>query len=181
MALNRRTNKNAKITLVQKKHLLDYAAGAGENYEAYLRFCAKFNIPTFTKGYWRQFLQRNRRILQELRKGHVAAVAAEARLGRKNRIALLEDDIARIEKIFETQFEELTVDQVQKMMDQKRKTLEAIAKEMNEWLQKDDDAPLPYSAEVTSVAAQKWKELQAAAAESPVEAEFEDVTEASSA
>lgn len=124
---------NQKITKSQKKDLLTFAAGAGENYQKYLDFCAKFNIQTFSRGYWRNFVQRNRRTVQELRAMHIAAVAAEARMDRKARIQLLEDDIARIEGIFRDQFDELTVDQVVKLSDQKRKTLEAIAKERAEW------------------------------------------------
>ncbi len=71
---------------------------------------------------------------------HIAAVAAEARMDRKARTQLLEDDVARMEGLFAQnadekgdKYDELTIDQVVKLMDQKRKTLEAIAKERSEW------------------------------------------------
>lgn len=125
---------NQKITRVQKKHLLTFAAGAGENYAAYLKFCETHSIPTFTKAYWPVFVQRNRRTVQAIRQGLVAQIAAEAMLDRKNRLALLEDHVARIEKIMTEQEEELTVDQIVKLTDQQRKHLEAIAKERSEWM-----------------------------------------------
>lgn len=128
---------NQKITRVQKKHLLTFAAGAGENYAAYLKFCETHSIPTFTKAYWPVFVQRNRRTVQAIRQGLIAQIASEAMMDRKARLSLLEDDIARIEDIFSTQLEELTVDQVVKLTDQKRKTLEAIAKERSEWMQEE--------------------------------------------
>ena len=75
--------------------------------------------------------------MQAIRQGLIAQIAAEAMMDRKARLSLLEDDIARIEEIFSTQLEELTVDQVVKLTDQKRKTLEAIAKERSEWMQEE--------------------------------------------
>ena len=139
---------NQKITKVQKKYLLTYVAGAGENYAAYLQFCERHDIPTFSKYYWPNFVQRNRKTVQAIRVGLIAQVAAEATLDRKARLSLLEDDIARIEKTFAADddeksgfYKELTLDQMVKLIDQKRKTLEAIAKERSEWMQPEERVP----------------------------------------
>lgn len=132
---------NQKITKVQKKYLLTYVAGAGENYAAYLQFCERHDIPTFSKYYWPNFVQRNRKTVQAIRVGLIAQVAAEATLDRKARLSLLEDHVARIEKIMREQEEELTVDQIVKLTDQQRKHLEAIAKERSEWMQPEERVP----------------------------------------
>lgn len=169
---NSRRQKNQLITKTQKKDLLTYVAGAGENYESYLMFCAKFNIPTFTPGYWRNFVQRNRRTVQALRKEHVLAVAAEARLGRQERLLILENHVSKIENILDEQWDELTVDQVVKLVDQVRKHSEAIAKERNEWGMPDEERRPNAGAKLFERAAQKIAQLQAAQdAANTVEAE----------
>lgn len=166
---------NQKITKVQKKHLLTFAAGAGENYAAYLKFCETHSIPTFTKAYWPVFVQRNRRTVQAIRQGLIAQIAAEAMMDRKARLSLLEDDIARIEEIFSTQLEELTVDQVVKLTDQKRKTLEAIAKERSEWMQ--EEKPV-YENPAMLAMQEAHKRLLAVNVEPVVEGEVREIEEA---
>lgn len=156
---------NQKVTNLQKKDLINWAAGAGENYERYLDFCARHDIPVFARGYWRNFVQRHRRIVQAIRQEHILTVAKEARMGRKARIEMLEADAARCEDIIAKSGPEgddsLSVDQLARMMDQKRRTLESIAKEMGEWGTPPEDEGGRGSSNPLIAVAEQYRQLVA--------------------
>jgi len=178
-----RIAKNQKISQAQKRDLLSFVAGAGENFDFYLKFCERFNIPTFSRYYWRTWVQRHRAEVQRLRKEHLLAVAAEARFGRKERQEALQADIDRLEQILVKQNDEedeLTVDQVVKIMDQKRKNMEALAKEMGEWGVMPDTAPPNPAGAALGAAAAALLQIEAAAAAERAaapEADYREVTE----
>lgn len=172
-----RRKPNQLISTNQKRDLLTYIAGAGETWDVYAEFCTRFKIPMFTKYYFKTWCQRNRTALQELRKGHIEAVAKMARMTREYRIKSLEADIERIELILVKQndeSEELTTDQLIKFMEQKRKHFEALAKERNEWGREseEDDRSGPKVNILDDLGDRARKLLDAAPIEPAVEAEF---------
>ncbi|MFA5936497.1 MAG: hypothetical protein WC822_01320 [Candidatus Paceibacterota bacterium] len=92
-------------------------------------------------------------------------VAKEARMGRKARIEMLEADAARCEDIIAKSGPEgddsLSVDQLARMMDQKRRTLESIAKEMGEWGTPPEDEGGRGSSNPLIAVAEQYRQLVA--------------------
>lgn len=179
---NRRRRWNQLITDNQKKDLLSYIAGAGENYQSYEMFCDRMFIPKFTPQYLRTWIQRHRRTIQELRAEHIAAVASEARLGRKERIALLEDKVARIEQEIESLAEDITVDGLVKLIEMQRKLLDSIAIERGEKNKASEDDPAEQAksiaqAQLANALAAALRSQQPVLAEPAIEAESRELTE----
>lgn len=180
----RKMRWNQKITESQKKLLIIWAAGAGENWDKYQVFADKNMIPKFaSKNSWANFVQRNRAKVQAARRELVYQVVQDSTMSRKKRIEMLEADANRCEQIIATSGPEgddsLSVDQLARMMDQKRRTLESIAKEMGEWgVAPDDEGGRGPSNPLIAIAEQ-YKQIMAAQAAEPApvttEGEFREL------
>lgn len=137
----------AFLSAREKAELIDFIAATGENYERYLDYCARRGWTAFTQKYLHTWLQRRRAKLQLAREKHKEEVRRISMFDKQRRIEELEASVQIINSHIVMQTVEdhncsrcglahsvLSPDMVIKLMEQKRKTLEAIAKERNEWL-----------------------------------------------
>ena len=139
--------REAFLTQPQKKQLIRYIAGAGENYGKYLEFCKQFGLKEFSPAYLRRWVQRHREKIQIEREIVKMEIAEAAAYGRKRRVAELEADlerinyrIANIEVAAHTCLEcgdvhDISLDLLMKATEAKRKLMQAIATELGEWNQ----------------------------------------------
>lgn len=116
----------------EKAELVKFIAVTGENYDRYIEWCQQRQIKPFTKKYLHTWVQRRRLKVKDARKVHEEEVRKLSMYDKERRIEQLEGDVnilnGQIEKTFD--IPELQL----KLIEQKRKTMEAIAKERNEWL-----------------------------------------------
>ncbi len=127
----------------EKDELVKFVAATGENYDRYLDWCDKRDIKPFTKGYLHTWIQRRRHKVQVAREEHKEEVRRVNTFSKERRLDELERDI----DIINTQLvlagvdphsctecgkPHVNVELLIKLTEQKRKLLEAIAKERNE-------------------------------------------------
>ena len=131
----------------EKTELLEFIAATGENYDRYLDLCEKRGWKPFSKKYLHTWLQRRRPKLQLAREKHKEEVRRMSMYDKTRRLEELENSVLTINSHLVMQGIEdhsctrcgsvhaaTSPDMVIKLMEQKRKLLEAIAKERNEWL-----------------------------------------------
>ncbi len=123
------------LTATQKRSLLDWIGARGESYPAFIEWCEREQIPEanrYTKVSYRGWVQRRRAHVQAARASHQAETRQQSRLGREERMAGLERTYERLDALSKSEEIEDT-DKLIRIEEQKRKTLEAIAKERGEW------------------------------------------------
>lgn len=131
----------------EKHELLEFIAATGENYDRYLDLCEKRGWKPFSKKYLHTWIQRRRGKVQIAREKHKEEVRKLSMYDKTRRIEELENAVAVLNShMVAVQVEDhncnrcglihavASPDTVIRLMEQKRKLLEAIAKERNEWL-----------------------------------------------
>lgn len=140
-----------------RKDLKRYIAAAGESYPRYLEWCESMQIPEerrFTKYYFKTWCQRHRdeiNMYRSLRDNELRQISI---YDKEMRIREIEGDIERINGILKSEtlsgsytmhecsvcdvvHDALPPDIVLKLIEQKRKLLESLSKERNEWMKSD--------------------------------------------
>lgn len=148
----------------------------GASYDKFAAFARENNWETFTESYFYKWLRKPRIKRRIEAERDVARAEARERIQvtRDDRLAELQATLARCNRLLS---DDLSVSDVVRLEEQKRKTLEAIAKERGEWNDNSSKAPLDrgtnYSAaaEAALAAMRERKALP----EPSIDGEFEEV------
>ncbi|MDE2104987.1 MAG: hypothetical protein KGL39_47555 [Patescibacteria group bacterium] len=127
------------LTPEEKRSLLDWIGAHGEGYPGYLDWCEREAIPNerrFTKASYGSWVQRRRLKVQASRANHREESRRQSRMDREARMLALEATFARLDQLTRNSGVD-DPDKLVRLEEQKRKTLEAIAKERGEWLSKE--------------------------------------------
>lgn len=121
----------------QQLDLIEWlAVNSDKRYDLYTEWCARTGAKPFSPNYLRTWTQNHRELIQKAREQHRREARAESVMARTQRLHALEDSFIRLDELSKS--EGLTSVDVVRLEDQKRKTLEAIARERGEWGIKDD-------------------------------------------
>lgn len=117
---------------------MEFVAGKGENYPRYLQWCEERHIPgecRFKEAYFHKWVGKHRPTVQRKREEHKAEVRAESIYDRQSRLRILEASLERLEAAAQALGENEKFDpgDLVRLEEQKRKTLESIAKERGEF------------------------------------------------
>lgn len=139
----------------EQEAILRNAAGSSEMYDRYVEFSER-NWPgrrVWTKHYWYKWVQRHRDLLNQFREEQRIAIREESMYNRVRRIDDLEAGLQRIDEMMASESWEphdcdtcgnlhdcISPTDLAKLLEQKRKLLEAIAKERGEWLKNENDS-----------------------------------------
>ena len=133
-----------KLSYIEEDILLDYIVAHGGSYRLYLLFCEETGVKEdrrYTEATYRNWQARRRdRILQK-REEQKRILREGSLLDRKNRLQMLEADVARIEMALADRAHQEIVDPLVdiRLMEQKRKLLESISRERGEFGVKPED------------------------------------------
>lgn len=130
-----------------KEDLVRFVAQTGENYDRYLEWCNKRNAKPFSKGYFHQWIQRRRSIVQEERLRQKEEVRRLSMYDRQRRL----EELERVSEYILEQMDWLRahelcrdsckpLDSMMRLVEQHRRQMEAISKERGEW-NKPDQQP----------------------------------------
>lgn len=128
-------------------------AATGENYEKYCEYAASRGWKLFTRKYLHTWVARKRIKIRAARVEHKEHVRRMSMYDRERRIETLERDMDLINNSLLGGAHECNhcgfthvghpPEMMLRLMEQKRKTAEAIAKERNEWLKQDSPSTAP--------------------------------------
>ncbi len=142
------------LTRNEKHDLAKFVAGVGQNYERYCKYAEQRGWTKFTPFYFRRWIQNHQALVKRYRVMHVEEVQRISIYDRIKRLEALERSVELIDShlLMETadygphecsecgrSHEILGPDMAIKLMEQKRKLLEQIAKERNEWMKPSDE------------------------------------------
>jgi hypothetical protein len=130
----------AFLSAAEKADLMRWIAAKGENYDRYIDWCVQNRIPEhkrFTQNYLHRWIARRRRQIQVLRAEHQAGVRKASLLDKEQRVAILEEQVARIRRALD---EAETVDQMVKLEEALGRALDRIARERGEFGKPAPDA-----------------------------------------
>ena len=118
----------------QKELLLDFVCANGEIYAKYAEWAPRMGLRVFSHRYFRNWVQRHRAKIQTERiliahRGRTMSV-----IDRKARLSHLESDLFELDTNISGAAPEILI----KLIEQKRKVLQAIAIERGEWNAKED-------------------------------------------
>lgn len=115
----------------EKNDLIEFIAATGENYDRYLEWCAARGVKPYTKKYLHTWIQRRRPKIKQMRIKHDEEIQRMSMFDRERRIRELENDLDTLNHLISKNFDipELLV----KLLEQKRKTAQAVAQERGEW------------------------------------------------
>ena len=151
------------LTLRLKNELLLFLAGVGENYDKYIEWCDRHQIPQdqrFTKKYLHTWVQRRRPKFQNARADHNEEIRRLSMYDREKRIADLENDLGILNSHIMVAGKEHSAHQctkcgfthevagpevVIKLIEQKRKISQAISVERGEWNKGESEEKKPDS------------------------------------
>jgi len=120
------------MTQREKNALLEFIAATGENYERYVKWCGEHGIEqVFTKKYLHTWVQRRRPKLRVVRTQRDEDIRRLSMYDRERRIRELENDLDTINQMIEKNFD--MPEMVVKLLEQKRKTSQAVSQERGEW------------------------------------------------
>jgi hypothetical protein len=146
----------AYLSTREKEELVDFIAGTGENYQRYLDWCEQHQVLNrWTEKYFHTWIQRRRGKIVVARNKYKEEVRRLSLYDKERRIVELERSVDVINshlvaadsdhtthtcKTCGASHEIVGPEVAIKLMEQKRKLLEAIAKERNEWLKPESTA-----------------------------------------
>lgn len=119
----------------QKRLLATYIALNGENYQRYADWARGQGIPLFTPAYLHRWVNKNRPEIRLERGVIYERLRMKSQLDRESRLAHLEEDVLRLDHLLRDADADLSI----KLIEQKRKCLQAIAEERGEWRSKDEN------------------------------------------
>lgn len=141
------------LSKVEKQELAQYVAGVGENYERYKEYAQARSWYIFTPAYFRRWVQNHRNMVRKYRAQHQVEVRRLSTLGKEERIQQLELDLDAINTILASDNllphdcdcggihgSAKPADTV-RLLEQKRRTLQAIAQERGEWNKASEETP----------------------------------------
>lgn len=141
------------LSAKEKEELVIFLAATGENYDRYLEYCSKREWKPYSKNYLHTWVNRHRHKIKIAREENNERIRRLATFNREKRISELETDINRINKLLAMADKsahtcdrcgeahmQMKPDDIIRLSEQKRKGLQAIAQERNEW-QKPDTNP----------------------------------------
>lgn len=142
------TGIKAYLSKREKSELVEFVAAVGENYDRYLEWCEKHSAKPFSRNYFKRWVQRRRYIIQQIRLKQKDEIR---RLSTYNKDRRLEE-LERVSEYLLSTIDQMVshdvcsptckpVETLIKLMEQHRKTLEAIAKERGEF-NKPEESPL---------------------------------------
>jgi hypothetical protein len=152
------------LTQAERAELVNWLIEGGKNYDSYLGFCTKFGIPAsrqWTKKYFTLWCHRHRKSLQVQEERRLSVLRRGSSWDREKRLRTLEDTLERLEIAIAILMKEkpLDVGKLVRAEEQKRRTVEQIAKERGEWDtrgdRRDDRLPSPVAQEM-SLAFQRY-------------------------
>lgn len=123
----------SKLSGPQTADLIEFLAANNQTYETYLRWANQRELPDekrFTKWYWNEYIKKIRPRVHIAIEEQKVAARRVSMMGREQRLHSLEETYNRLEKMA---FVEENSDKLIRLEEQKRKTLEHIAKERGEW------------------------------------------------
>lgn len=140
-----------------KKDLMRYIAAAGESYTRYEEWCDSLQIPSerrFTYYYFRNWCHRHRDEINYFKNLRDEQIRQFSTLDKESRVRELESDIDRINAILRSEtvngdfivhecskcgefHDALDPNIVIKLIEQKRRDMETLSKERNEWMKAD--------------------------------------------
>lgn len=138
----------------EQEAILRNAAGSSEMYDRYVEFAERMwpGRQKWTKYYYQRWIQKRRAILNEYRGEQQEQIREETMYNRNKRIEDLEMGLARLDEMLESEaidphdcdtcgytHDIISPSDLTKLLEQKRKLLEAIAKERGEWLKEEKD------------------------------------------
>jgi|3_EtaG_2_1085321.scaffolds.fasta_scaffold07126_4 protein subunit release factor A len=165
-----------------EEKLIQFTAANGENFDMYLHFAEAQGWKTFTQKSYHNWIFKPRihRRIVAVREGVASDIRDGMKLEREARVDMLERDVDRIEDLLDGG--ELSAQETIRLIDQKRKNLEAIAKEAGEW-NKPADKNAPDSAlgglfkELLKAKQLATPEEPEELEEPPIEGEFTEMSE----
>lgn len=117
----------------EKSDLIDFIAVTGENYDRYLEWCKQRGIEkVFTKKYLHTWVQRHRPRVKVARIRVEEEIRRMSMFDKEKRIRELENDIDMVNQLVQKSYD--IPEMMVKLLEQKRKLLQAVAQERGEWL-----------------------------------------------
>lgn len=129
------------LTPTQRQDLLKHLSEYGTNYERYLRWASDNGLENdriYSAAYVRKLFFRKRDIIRKITEENFKKVRRDSTMDRAKRIEALEDSYARLERAARgVPPEDITG--LTRVEEQKRRILEAIAKERGEFGKSPED------------------------------------------
>lgn len=128
--------KQQKLSQFEVTLLQEWVVAHGETWHAYLDFCEKYQIgpeKRFTPAYYKTWVQRRRSVVQGGREKERELIRRGSVLTRELRLRSLEEAFSRLERRIAAEEGEMPPDVLVRLLEQQRKTLEAISKERGEF------------------------------------------------
>lgn len=138
----------------EKHDLAKFIAGTGQNYDRYSQYAERRGWIKFTPYYFKRWVHNHNALIRKYREIHMEEVQRISIYDRVKRIEALERSIELIDSHLTLQasdygphectgcgfaHEVIGPEIAIKLMEQKRKLLEQIAKERNEWMKPSDE------------------------------------------
>lgn len=130
-----------------KADLMQFIAMTGENYDRYLEWCQARSARPFSRGYLHNWISRRRVLINEIRAKQREEIRRQSRYGKDRRLEELEKVAEHLlNTIDQMVIHDVCmptckpVDTLVKLMEQHRKTMEAIAKERGEYNKLDQQS-----------------------------------------
>lgn len=133
----------AYLSQAESESLVNWLVAHGGTYPKYAIWCEDNKIATdvrFTPAYFRNWMQRKRALIQKTRASHRQAIRDASVMDRAARLTSLEHTLGRLERTIMST-EDLSPDSLVRLEEQKRKTLESIAKERGEFNRAPEEDP----------------------------------------
>lgn len=133
------------LSTTEEDLLIRHVAAHGERYRDFVDWCDEKEIPPhrrFTMLSYRKWVQRHRQTIKDLREKARQETLKTSKFHRASRLKELEDTMVRIGALLDGTLEgklPLTVSDIVRLEEQRRKTLEHIAKERGEWLKPPEE------------------------------------------
>lgn len=130
----------AFLSKAEQQDLISWMVGHSTNYQRYVEWCDKNEIPTenrFTEFYLKRWVDRHRRLFQQKAAQIEEDLRRQSSMDRGRRLKELETLVARLEKMAAKEEDPATL---VKLSEQIGRTLERVAKERGEWMKAPEDA-----------------------------------------
>ncbi len=135
-----RQNSQSFYSVTEEDLLVRHIAAHGERYRDYIDWCNTHDIPEHRRlkeTSFPRWVQRRRMMVKNIREQARQEIIKTSNFPRAKRIQELEGTIERLNDMLE--MEQLTASDLIRIEEQRRKTLEQIAKERGEWLKPPED------------------------------------------
>ena len=125
----------AYLSAAEKRDVMELVAGKGENYQRYLEWCDRTQVPParrWTELYFHKWVSRRRDQIRVLTEAHRVEIRKSSVFDKQKRLDMLEGSVERLRGLLESG-EELTVADILRLEEQLGKMLDRIARERGEY------------------------------------------------